>query len=171
MVRVCVYKSNFIPIDSADLGISLAHRGPTMTYLARLPDGDISTVDPTTLTFYKIHHLGLISSDGPKGRWASDLMREDGMVVKLRIPPSIPSGKYLLRHELLALHGAQSGQAQFYPICANLEIEGKGDGELTGEGVKFPGAYKASDPGVDINIHKGVKEYVSIEWLCKKGVY
>ncbi|KAF8455083.1 glycosyl hydrolase family 61-domain-containing protein [Terfezia claveryi] len=102
-----------------------------------------------------------ISSDGKKGRWASDIMRESGMIVKLRIPPGIPTGKYVLRHELLALHGAQKeGSAQFYPVCANLEVEGNEGAKLGGEGVKFPGAYSSSDPGVDINIHKGVKAYV-----------
>lgn len=86
------------------------------------------------------------------------------MTVKLRIPPSIPSGKYVLRHELVALHGAQiSGSAQFYPICANLEIEGGAEGEIAGEGVKFPGAYTESDPGVKVNIHSGVEKYVSDE--------
>jgi len=135
-----------------------------MTYLAPILDGDISRVDPTTLTFHKIHQLGLISSDGKKGQWASDIMRESGMTVKLRIPSSIPTGKYVLRHELLALHGAQKkGNAQFYPICANLEVQGNEGAKLGGEGVKFPGAYSSSDPGVDINIHKGVKSYVSSE--------
>ncbi|RPB25085.1 glycoside hydrolase [Terfezia boudieri ATCC MYA-4762] len=131
-----------------------------MTYLAPIPNSDVSSVDPTTLTFYKIHQLGLISSDGKKGRWASDIMRESGMTVKLRIPPGIPTGKYVLRHELLALHGAQKeGSAQFYPVCANLEVEGSEGAKLGGKGVKFPGAYRSSDPGVDINIHKGVKAY------------
>ena len=127
-----------------------------MTYLAPIPNDDVSSVDPTALTFHKVYQLGLISSDGKKGQWASDIMRDSGMAVKLRIPLSIPTGKYVLRHELLALHGAQKeGNAQFYPICANLEVQEDGGVNLGGEGVKFPGAYSSSDPGVDINIHKG----------------
>ncbi|KAF8470805.1 glycoside hydrolase [Kalaharituber pfeilii] len=149
---------------------SESHRGPTMTYLARIPDGaSVTGIDPTTLTFHKIHELGLISSEGPKGRWASDLMRESDNTVRLKIPASVPSGKYVLRHELLALHQAQKGNAQFYPVCANLEIIGASGGELGGEGVKFPGAYKASDPGVDINIHaKALTSYVCFEPPRKK---
>lgn len=83
-------------------------------------------------------------------------MRERGITVKLRIPQSIPTGKYVLRHELLALHGAQTeGNAQFYPVCANVEVESNEGAKVGGKGVKFPGAYSSSDPGVDINIHKG----------------
>jgi hypothetical protein len=37
-------------------------------------------------------------------------------------------------------------QIQIYPHCFNLEIFGSGT--ATPEGVSFPGAYKATDPGI-----------------------
>jgi len=73
------------------------------------------------------------------------------MTVKLCIPPSIPTVKYVLRHELLALHGApKEGNAQFYPVCANLEVQGTEGAKLGGEGVKSLGAYSSSDPSTPI---------------------
>jgi hypothetical protein len=41
---------------------------------------------------------------------------------------------------------ALAGEVQVYPYCFNLDIVGKGTVEP--EGVTFPGAYKATDPGV-----------------------
>ncbi|KAI5803524.1 glycoside hydrolase [Peziza echinospora] len=142
---------------------SESHRGPTMTYMAAIPNGEsMNNFDPTKLTWYKIHQIGLTSPDGPKGKWASDEMIKAGRTMKVKIPQGIPSGKYIIRHEFLALHNAPNPKkmAQFYPVCANFEItDGKAGAKLEGTGVKFPGAYKANDPGVLIDIHKGVKTY------------
>ena len=64
------------------------------------------------------------------------------------MPKSIPSGKYLVRVESIALHQAQSpGGAQFYLACAQVEVTGGGDG-TPGPMVAFPGAYKAGGPGL-----------------------
>jgi hypothetical protein len=60
----------------------------------------------------------------------------------------VPSGKYLVRVESIALHQAQSpGGAQIYLACAQVEITGGGNG-TPGPLVAFPGAYKANDPGL-----------------------
>jgi hypothetical protein len=60
----------------------------------------------------------------------------------------VPSGKYLVRVESIALHQAQAaGGAQFYLSCAQVEITGGGNG-TPGPLVAFPGAYKATDAGL-----------------------
>jgi cellulase len=58
-----------------------------------------------------------------------------------------------MRIELLALHSAYSaGAAQFYISCANIQVTGSGTS--TGNKlVKFPGAYQANDPGIQLNIY------------------
>ncbi len=69
------------------------------------------------------------------------------------IPKCIQSGNYLLRAEHIALHVAQSsGGAQFYISCAQLSVTGGGSTNPPNK-VAFPGAYKASDPGILININ------------------
>ncbi|TGZ78401.1 hypothetical protein EX30DRAFT_343302 [Ascodesmis nigricans] len=126
-----------------------SHKGPSMTYLANC-NGDCSKADPTTLSFFKIQHAGLSSS----GRWASDDIIAAGSTVDARIPADIAPGNYILRHELLALHSAHTENgAQFYPMCANLVITGSGSAKPAG--VKFPGAYKPTDPGIFVNIYAG----------------
>lgn len=72
----------------------------------------------------------------------------DQKVVSFTVPKTIPSGKYLVRVESIALHQAQSpGGAQFYLSCAQVEITNGGNG-TPGPMVAFPGAYKATDAGL-----------------------
>lgn len=60
----------------------------------------------------------------------------------------MPSSKYLVRVESIALHQAQSaGGAQIYLSCAQVEITGGGNGNPSPL-VAFPGAYRSSDPGL-----------------------
>ena len=67
--------------------------------------------------------------------------------------PSLASGEYLLRGEILALHSAGSlGEAQFYMSCAAIKVTGSGTCSPM-DTVSFPGAYSASDPGVKISIY------------------
>lgn len=68
--------------------------------------------------------------------------------VQFQIPKNVPSGKYLVRVESIALHQAQSvGGAQMYLSCAQVEVTGGGNGQ-PGPLVAFPGAYNANDPGL-----------------------
>lgn len=114
-----------------------------MTYLAKCPDTDCTTADPTALDWFKINDAGLNSD----GTWASDTLIANNNTWTVTIPSDIASGPYLLRHELLALHAAgDANGAQFYPMCANLQVTGSGSA-VPEDTVKFPGAYKPTDPG------------------------
>jgi hypothetical protein len=69
------------------------------------------------------------------------------------IPASLPAGEYLLRVEYIALHSAAGlNRAQFYISCGQLNVTGGGAGVPT-QLVSFPGAYKATDPGIKIDIY------------------
>ncbi len=69
------------------------------------------------------------------------------------IPAATPSGDYLLRVEHIGLHSASSaGGAQFYISCAQITVTGGGAGTPSPL-VAFPGAYKATDPGLMLNIY------------------
>ena len=69
-------------------------------------------------------------------------------VVDFAIPKSVPSGKYLVRVESIALHQAQSqGGAQIYLSCVQVEVTDGGSGS-PGPLVAIPGAYRASDQGL-----------------------
>ena len=51
-----------------------------------------------------------------------------------------------------------SGAAQFYMTCYQITVSG-GAGTASPATVSFPGAYKASDPGILINIHMPMSSY------------
>lgn len=68
--------------------------------------------------------------------------------VGFKVPKDLPSGNYLVRIESIALHLAQQPNgAQFYIACGQVKVTGGGNG-TPGPLVAFPGAYKASDPGL-----------------------
>jgi cellulase len=82
------------------------------------------------------------------------------------LPPTLKSGNYLVRAEALALHtaGGLNG-AQFYMSCYQVNVKGSGTQALPA-GVKFPGAYKNTDPGILVDIYSdkgsyGKKNYVA----------
>lgn len=60
----------------------------------------------------------------------------------------------------LALHTASSvGGAQFYPGCFQINVAGTGTAKPPT--IKFPGAYSATDPGIEINIYQSLITYQS----------
>jgi lytic cellulose monooxygenase (C1-hydroxylating) len=70
-----------------------------------------------------------------------------------RIPSDIKPGTYVLRTELLALHGNTPSMQytpvsgpEFYLHCVNIDVTGSGT--ATPEGVTFPGAYKPGEKGL-----------------------
>ncbi|PAV17130.1 glycoside hydrolase family 61 [Pyrrhoderma noxium] len=134
------------PSDPAD-PVDSSHKGPVISYLARIPDATQS--DVTGLEWFKIYEDGL---DVSTNTWGVDRMIANKGKVTFTIPECIPAGQYLLRHEMIALHGASTYPgAQLYMECAQLEITG--GGSTTPSGVSFPGAYKGSDPGITVNIY------------------
>ena len=72
----------------------------------------------------------------------------------MQIPRCVANGDYLLRVEHIALHSAASvGGAQLYISCAQITVTG-GTGTInTGSLVSFPGAYKATDPGIQFQLY------------------
>ncbi|KAJ4286236.1 hypothetical protein N0V90_013270 [Kalmusia sp. IMI 367209] len=105
---------------------------------------------PGTLQFYmaKIFEQGPTIAAGGL-TWPSQGKSQ----VTVPIPKSLPSGEYLFRVEHIALHSAGSaGGAQFYISCAQIKVTGGGSGSPSPL-VSFPGAYKATDPGIMINIY------------------
>ncbi|KAI5119067.1 hypothetical protein M0805_001526 [Coniferiporia weirii] len=136
--------------DPAD-PIDPSHKGPLISYLAAIPDATQS--DVTGLKWFKIYEDGLDSSG-----WGVDRLIANAGKVTFTLPSCIPAGQYLLRHEIIALHAAESYPgAQFYMECAQLEITGGGSTQPAT--VSFPGAYAGSDPGITIDIYQTLTNY------------
>ncbi|KAF7718045.1 Lytic cellulose monooxygenase [Penicillium ucsense] len=135
-----------------------SHHGPVITYLASC-GGDCSTVDKTTLKFFKIDEAGLINDANPPGTWATDQLIAAGNRWTVTIPKGIASGNYVMRHEIIGLHSAGSKDgAQNYPQCLNLQVTGGGSAEP--QGTLGEALYKDTDPGILISIYSSLKNYV-----------
>ncbi|KAK3690239.1 glycoside hydrolase [Podospora appendiculata] len=126
---------------------TIGHPGPLHFYLAKAPAGKTAaTFDGKGAVWFKIYQ------DGPSGlgtsaiTWPGSAGKSE---VSVQIPKCVANGDYLLRVEHIALHSASSvGGAQLYISCAQISVTG-GTGTLnTGSLVSFPGAYKATDPGI-----------------------
>jgi cellulase len=128
-----------------------SHHGPVIDYLAQY------NTNAGSLSFAKIAQKGLISGSNP-GNWASDELIRNGNRWTVTIPSNTAPGKYVLRHEIIALHSAgnQNG-AQFYPQCINIEVTSGGSGRPSGSpATSF---YRANDPGVLFNLYTSFSSY------------
>ncbi|KAF8859540.1 hypothetical protein BDZ45DRAFT_742354 [Acephala macrosclerotiorum] len=134
-----------------------SHHGPVIDYLANC-NGDCSTVDKTTLEWFKIDAGGLYDDTTVPGNWASDTLIANNNSWSVTIPTDIASGNYVLRHEIIALHSAEeSDGAQNYPQCVNLEITGTGT--ATPSGTLGTALYSETDAGILVNIYQSLSTY------------
>ncbi|KAI2611606.1 lytic polysaccharide monooxygenase [Hypoxylon fragiforme] len=139
-----------------------AHYGPVNVYLSQVSDA--STADGST-PWYKIFadSWSEKGSVGDADNWGTNDLNTCCGKMDVPIPADTPSGDYLLRAEVIALHTASSaGGAQFYISCYQLKVEGNSaKAAALPAGVSFPGALKSSDPGIQINIHAKISNYVN----------
>ena len=128
---------------------SVSHPGPMQFYMAKVPSGQTAeTWDGSGNVWFKIYQEEAIASSSSIS-WASSGKTQ----VPVTLRKSLPSGEYLLRAEHIALHSAgSSGGAQFYISCAQIKVNNGGSGSPSPL-VSFPGAYKASDAGILVNIY------------------
>ncbi|KAL1582853.1 hypothetical protein WHR41_08643 [Cladosporium halotolerans] len=133
-----------------------SHHGPVIDYLAKV--NSFSSATASSLSFFKIAESGLINGASPPGTWASDNLIKNGNAWNVKIPSSLPSGSYVLRHEIIGLHSAGSNNgAQNYPQCINLQVTG-GSGSVP-SGTPATSLYKANDPGILISIYQSLSSY------------
>jgi len=122
------------------------HVGPTIVYLAKSDSGSGNV-------WFKIYEDGFSG-----GKWGVDRLLAKRGRLDITIPSDIAPGNYLLRGEILALHGAYDlNGVQPYVGCVELTISGSGTANPTG--VAFPGYYKNTDPGMLFNRYQGFTSY------------
>jgi len=138
-----------------------AHYGPVQVYMSSVSDA--SHADGSSSWFKIFADTWAKKSGGGSGDddyWGTKDLNTCCGLMDVKIPSDIAAGDYLLRAEALALHTAgSSGGAQFYMTCFQITVSG--GGSATPAGVSFPGAYKASDPGILVNIHAAMSGYTA----------
>ncbi|KAI0442083.1 glycoside hydrolase [Xylaria telfairii] len=122
---------------------SSTHPGP-ITHMLYGPVSNAASTSGIGAGWVKIDEQDYVN-----GKWANEIMEAVDMTHTFKLPAKLKSGEYLLRSEMLALHGAQTlGGAQFYIGCAQLSITGSG-GDCSPK-ISLPGAYKADDSDIYI---------------------
>ncbi|ETS87915.1 hypothetical protein PFICI_01743 [Pestalotiopsis fici W106-1] len=121
-----------------------SHPGP-ITHFLFGPVDDAAQATGIGAGWFKIDERDYVD-----GEWANEYLSDNGGNYTFSLPTGLQSGDYLLRSEMLALHGAQTvGGAQFYIGCAQLTITGTGSGSCTPT-ISLPGAYNAEDDDIYI---------------------
>ncbi|KAH6651459.1 glycoside hydrolase [Truncatella angustata] len=130
-----------------------SHKGPLINYLAQC-SGECTSASASALTWTKIAENGYNS-----GTWATDPLPTSNYTSTVKIPSKLKAGNYVLRHEIIALHGAGSDNgAQNYPQCLNIKVGGSGTVSLP-TGTAGTSLYTRTDPGILFNLYTTFTSY------------
>ncbi|KAH7067439.1 glycoside hydrolase [Paraphoma chrysanthemicola] len=125
-----------------------SHKGPIINYIAPC-NGDCTTLTPGALRWSKISQAAVESGS----TWVTDTLIKNNFVSNVKIPAKLAPGNYVLRHEIIALHGGRGDNgAQLYPQCINLKIGGSGSVAPTA-GIPGTSLYKRDTPGIIFDIY------------------
>ncbi|KAG7087637.1 hypothetical protein E1B28_013585 [Marasmius oreades] len=87
-------------------------------------------------------------------KWATILLKKTKGQHSITIP-NIPTGDYLLRAEVIALHQAKytyvkkhDKGAEFYMSCVQVHVENNSTTQKLPGGTAFPGTYQYDSPGI-----------------------
>ncbi|KAJ9134846.1 Glycoside hydrolase family 61 protein [Coniochaeta hoffmannii] len=130
---------------------SISHPGPMAFYIAKVPAGEsVATWEPGTAAVWSKIYQDMPNIAAGGMSWPT----QGAKSVSVTLPKCLANGEYLLRAEHIGLHSAGSaGGAQFYISCAQISVSGGSGSFAPKNQVSFPGAYKATDPGIMINIY------------------
>ncbi|KAI1406607.1 glycoside hydrolase family 61 protein [Hypoxylon fuscum] len=136
---------------------NIYHPGALSAYMAKVPSGQTAaSFDGSGKVWFKVYQ-DMPTTSGGQYTWPSNGKSE----ISFTVPQCLAEGDYLFRIEHVALHSASAaGGAQFYISCAQIHVSGGSGSAQPSNLVSFPGAYKATDPGLMINIYNnGGKAY------------
>lgn len=112
---------------------------------ALVSDGLLGTGDG----WFKLFDNGY---DASSDKWCTDRLIANNGRLSVNLPQGLKGGYYLARPEVVALHNATNGGAQFYTGCAQLFLESTGN-LVPEETVSIPGYVKDGEDSVKFNIY------------------
>lgn len=134
------------------VGATFQHPGPALVYMSKAP-GSVKSYDGSG-DWFKIYQEGVCGGDLKGAGWCN----WDRNYVAAKIPKDTPNGEYLIRAEHIGVHRSHVNQPEHYVSCMQVKVQGGGSGK-PGPMVKFPGAYKATDPYANFSIYNGNKPF------------
>lgn len=133
-------------------GGTWVHRvGGVVNFMASCGNGGCATFDSAKAEFFKVSELG--KYPGTDNWYMADLTTGPNGTTSFTIPPTLPAGEYLIRHDLIAMHnGLSEGGVEFYPACIQIRLSAPSRTASAipsgKEVVTFPGGYSPTEPGV-----------------------
>lgn len=127
--------------------------GTVTVYLYNCGSEGFGSCDGSGANWFKIDAVGLTSGTVADGMWGPGLVM-DTLSWTTTIPASLKAGNYLIRHELMAVH--QANTPQFYPECGQLQVTGSGTSVPSGDFlVSIPSKdfCDMTSPSIDIDIY------------------
>ncbi|KAL1596332.1 hypothetical protein SLS60_008977 [Paraconiothyrium brasiliense] len=125
-------------------------QGPVMVWMYKCA-GDFKSCDGSGKKWFKIDEKGMTAPPLSGTAWGTNDVLKN-LYWESTIPSSLAAGNYLIRHELLALH--QANTPQFYAECAQLQVTGSGSGQPSGDFLAtIPGYAPQSDPGITVDTY------------------
>jgi hypothetical protein len=120
-------------------------QGPVMVWMYPC-NGNFDACDGKGSNWFKIDQMGMTAPPLTGTNWGTAVVYAT-LQWTSTIPARLAPGNYLIRHELLALH--QADTPQFYPECAQLVVTGSGTETPSGDYLTPIPAYAAADdPGI-----------------------
>ncbi|CZT00391.1 related to cellulose binding protein CEL1 [Rhynchosporium agropyri] len=139
------------------VGASMAHPGTGMVYMSLAPTGSVKEYDGSG-SWFKIWEEGICNKGGRLTDDAWCTWKRNNITAT--IPKETPNGEYLVRVEHIAVHRCHIGEPEQYVSCMQVKVIDGGTG-TPGPLVKFPGAYKDTDPYAHFSVYNGMKDFPS----------
>ncbi len=128
-------------------------QGPVMVWMYKCA-GDFSSCDTSGKGWLKIDQMGMWGTQLNSNNWGTAIVYKN-LKWSSMVPKNIAPGNYIIRHELIALH--QANTPQFYAECAQLVVTGSGkDLPPTDHMFTIPGYAPQSDPGIMVSLSKSI---------------
>ncbi|KAI1268889.1 lytic polysaccharide monooxygenase [Xylariaceae sp. FL1019] len=144
--------------DASQIGsIEEGHKGPCAVYAKQVDS--MSEDSATGPGWFKLWEEGY---DSTTKQWCIDKLRESNGLLTIKIPEGLPSGYWLFRPELLALHDVPTTGPQFFTQCAQVFVDGNSSVPLDVPAeklVSIPGYLAKDDPGLTFNIYESTSPY------------
>jgi hypothetical protein len=123
-------------------------QGPVMVWLFKCP-GDFGSCKGDGKGWFKIDQMGMWGNNPNSENWGTAIVLKT-LKWSSAIPSNLAPGNYLIRHELLALH--QANTPQFYAECAQIVVSGSGTAAPPSDKLfSIPTYAPQSDPGITVS--------------------
>ncbi|KAI0525748.1 family 61 glycoside hydrolase [Xylaria bambusicola] len=128
-----------------------SHKGPCAIYAKQVHD--IANDEAAGPGWIKLWDEGY---DAVTKKWCTEKLIDNNGLLSFEVPKGLPSGYWIFRPELLALHEANKGDPQFYVGCVQIFVKSSNTAPLEVPGdqrVSIPGHVRANEVGLTFNIY------------------